>query len=943
MDSARLSAGRPARRLRTFAFGAIVLLVAAGITALGGVSLWRKVQTFAPIGFQTSASATGLEVLQSSLPGLNAGDRVLLANGQQVADPRALHEILAAKPDGRLLVSREGDLVEVDYQRPPLAIDPTYVLLAVAGIAYLIVGLYTSLRRRSSPAGVFFAWCAAWAVVGIFSPTLGFSTDLLGRAIYLVEEIAVILLAPLTLHLFLRFPSAARGAGRTAIAFAYVPATALMALHLDLAFTGGRWLFGRVDATSLAVLDRIDLAHWAVFAVASLVALFVRRREGQAEERRQRQWILAGLAAGYLPFLALYVLPWSIGARPSQWLSAIAVAPLLLAPLAFAYAILRHRLWDLGAIVRDASVSALTVLLAVLGFSLANLAIARGVPADLGVLRSALTFIAGVTIAATLVPARRSLNFALGRLHHGIGYGRRRALADFGREILEQRDLDALCASLLTRVEECFDLRRANLYLAQAGHLVRVRPDQALPAQWSLNAMPEEIWDRDHVVLNGLTVAGLAPSAGERMFAAGYRYASPLALRGNPVGVLLLGYRAGESPLSSEDLDLVRGLLDQASLAIENAQLVDQLHRQLEETTRLRRFNEGVIESSPAGIAVLDRERRVTSANLAFAALVGLERPAILGIDIARVLPVDLPAPSAESADTNDSTTRREGLLEVSWCDLVTGGERHLQIGLSPLAGSAGALVLVVQDVTERMNIEAEMREKDRLAALGMLAAGVAHEVNTPITGISSYAQMLLSETAESDPRYEILKKVERQTFRASRIVNSLLDFARDKSGEMVPVDLPQLLREAAELLRERLAARRVTLSWGSQCEAAQVLGNDGELQQVFTNLMLNAMEALNGQPGGELRLSLETAADKVTATIEDNGPGIPAAVLERIFQPFFSTKIGQGGTGLGLSVTHGIVRRHGGDIRVDSQVGRGTRFTIELPRLAGEGKSAHR
>jgi signal transduction histidine kinase len=159
----------------------------------------------------------------------------------------------------------------------------------------------------------------------------------------------------------------------------------------------------------------------------------------------------------------------------------------------------------------------------------------------------------------------------------------------------------------------------------------------------------------------------------------------------------------------------------------------------------------------------------------------------------------------------------------------------------------------------------------------------------------------------------------------------------------MQPVDLPQLLREAAELLRERLVKRHVTLRWGPQCEAAQILGNDGELQQVFTNLMLNALEAMNGQPGGELRLSAESDADKVTVVVEDNGPGIPAAVLDRIFQPFFSTKIGQGGTGLGLSVTHGIVRRHGGDIRVESQVGRGTRFTIALPRLAAPGKSADR
>ena len=904
-----------------------VLLVTAVITALGGVSMSRKVETFATIGFEVVNSPVGLEVQSSSREELRPTDHILLANGQVVGDSRSLRQALDARPEGLLLVQRDGDLAEVTLPRLPLHIDVPYVLLALAGIAYLLVGLYTILRRPVAPSGVFFAWCACWAVVGVFSPTLGLISDGLGRSIYLVEEVARVLLAPLTLHLFLRFP-AARQRTKPALALAYVPAALLVGLHLDLAVAGGRWLFGTPTREALRLLDRVDLLHWAGFALAALIALFLRRAEGEAEERRQRQWMLAGLAGGYLPFLALYLLPWVLGARPAEWMQATAVAPLLLVPIAFAYAILRHRLWDLGTIVRDASVSALTLLLAVLGFSLANLAIARGVPADLGGLRSALTFIAGVTIAATLIPARRGISSAFERLHHGIGYGQRKALSEFGRELLHERDLDTLCAHLLSRLEECFDLRRANLYLAQGEHLVRVRPDPYLPAQWGLTALPEELWRRDFLALNGLALAGTVPAASERMFAAGHRYALPLVLRGTPIGVLLVGYRGGNSPLSSEDLDLVRGLLDQAALAIENAQLVDQLHRQLEETTRLRQFNEGVIESSPAGIAVLDPARRITSANLAFAALAGQDRRELVGARLADVLPIELP-PALPDA-----------LLEVSWCDLVTGVERHLQLGVSPLEGSVGALVLVVQDVTDRVTLEAEMREKDRLAALGMLAAGVAHEVNTPITGISSYAQMLLAETDESDPRYEILKKVERQTFRASRIVNSLLDFARDKSGEMQPVDVGQLLSEVGELLRERLSKRGVRLEWAPPTQSFSVLANDGEIQQVFTNLVLNAIEAMAGQPGGVVKLELEADAHAVRARVIDNGPGIPTAVVDRIFQPFFSTKVGQGGTGLGLSVSHGIVRRHGGEIRVASQVGQGSRFEVEIPRFQREARS---
>jgi two-component system NtrC family sensor kinase len=226
------------------------------------------------------------------------------------------------------------------------------------------------------------------------------------------------------------------------------------------------------------------------------------------------------------------------------------------------------------------------------------------------------------------------------------------------------------------------------------------------------------------------------------------------------------------------------------------------------------------------------------------------------------------------------------------------------------------------------------MREKDRLAALGMLAAGVAHEVNTPITGISSYAQMLLDDTEPSDPHYEILKKVERQTFRAARIVNNLLEFARKRDSEPKPVALAPLVGESLELLNDRIAKRRIEVLWTPPAEKAdvQVVGCDGELQQVFTNLILNAVDAMS-ETGGRLAVSLEAAGSLVVVKVADSGPGIPPEKLEMIFQPFYSTKLNRGGTGLGLSISYDIVRRHGGDLRVVSRPGEGACFVVELPR----------
>jgi two-component system NtrC family sensor kinase len=605
-------------------------------------------------------------------------------------------------------------------------------------------------------------------------------------------------------------------------------------------------------------------------------------------------------------------------------LTSAAVLPLALVPLTFAYAILRYKLWDIEVIVRDTISWTLTLLLGTIGFSLINLGINRGISEELPLARNLLLFVSGLMIAGLLVPARSAISSVLERLHYRDTFGKRRALSGFGRELLHERDLGRLCVALLDGIEEGVALGRVNLYLAQGETLAAVRPEAELPDRLPYGVLGTEVWGRDLVPLSGIAMPGEPLSPATRLFVAGYRYAFPLTVRGRGIGLVLTGYKADHSPLNSEDTELIRHLLHQAALAIENAQLMGQLQIRLEEVQQLQRYTEGIFESSPAGIAVLDGDRRLVSVNTAFCRLTGTDRAGLVGRGLEVVLPVDpLPAPG-------------EGPVEVSWCD-PSGAERHLQLSLAAFERGRrqGLYVLVLHDVSERVAMENALREKDRLAALGMLAAGVAHEVNTPITGISSYAQMLLEETAPSDPHYEILKKVERQTFRASRIVNNLLEFARKRQNEPKPVDLAPLVGESLDLLGDRMSKRRIEIRWSPPAEPVRVMGCDGELQQVLTNLISNAIDAMS-DTGGRLAVDLEASGSLVTLKVADSGPGIPPEKLEMIFQPFYSTKLNRGGTGLGLSISYDIVRRHGGDLRVVSRPGEGACFLVELPRFGG-------
>src|SRR3954463_1644289 len=219
------------------------------------------------------------------------------------------------------------------------------------------------------------------------------------------------------------------------------------------------------------------------------------------------------------------------------------------------------------------------------------------------------------------------------------------------------------------------------------------------------------------------------------------------------------------------------------------------------------------------------------------------------------------------------------------------------------------------------------------MASIGLLAAGVAHEVNTPLTGISSFTQMLLDGADPADPKTVLLEKIEKQTFRAAKIVNGLLNLSRPGTGEndRNSVDVNAVIGDVFALLEHQSEATKIKFRRELTPGPAIVLGIEHQLQQVFLNLFLNARDAM--PRGGWLSVSTKFDEDgMVLVEVSDTGSGIPSEYLARIYDPFFTTKAIGRGTGLGLSITYGIVRDHQGTIQCDSAMGQGTRFTMTLP-----------
>jgi signal transduction histidine kinase len=235
--------------------------------------------------------------------------------------------------------------------------------------------------------------------------------------------------------------------------------------------------------------------------------------------------------------------------------------------------------------------------------------------------------------------------------------------------------------------------------------------------------------------------------------------------------------------------------------------------------------------------------------------------------------------------------------------------------------------------VTTTARLEEQSQQREKLSSIGLLAAGVAHEVNTPLTGVSSYTQMLLGMLPETDPKHALLQKVRRQADRASNIVNNLLNFSRTGSAtEFTEVDVHRVLDDTLQLLEPQLRRSQIEIVRDYAPGLPHVYGNAGKLQQVFTNLLLNARDAI--PEGGRITLKTTLLETDVQIEVADTGIGIAPENIAKIYDPFFTTKGVGRGTGLGLAVTYGIVQEHDGHIAVHSAPGHGTTFRITLPTL---------
>jgi two-component system NtrC family sensor kinase len=238
----------------------------------------------------------------------------------------------------------------------------------------------------------------------------------------------------------------------------------------------------------------------------------------------------------------------------------------------------------------------------------------------------------------------------------------------------------------------------------------------------------------------------------------------------------------------------------------------------------------------------------------------------------------------------------------------------------------------VDERTSELRAMQSHLIQSEKLASLGKLAAGVAHEINNPLGGVLIYSHLLLEDTPRNTPQYDNLRKIVKETTRCKDIVKGLLEFARPKEPEMSPVDMNQVVDRSLDFFSTQALFQNIEIRKAYAADLPRIIADGGQLQQVFMNIIINAAEAMQGSGILTLRTSLSDDGETIHIDFADTGPGIQAEDEKRLFEPFFTTKEVGKGTGLGLAISYSIIQKHKGTITVKSRLGRGSTFTVKLP-----------
>jgi PAS domain S-box-containing protein len=927
-----------------FTAGVLALFTVASVT-LAWINLRKEAQFSAPYDGVRWVERDGgvfADHIETNSPGARAGielgDRLTAADGHTITNLQSLtRQMYRTGAWSKLTYSLKRGGVDLQASTILSSQERTFNgWLRLIGLTYLGIGLYVLFRRWTAPGSThFYILC----LVSFVFCSFHFSGKLnsFDWTIYWGNVAANMLQPVLLLHFVLTFPERAEVAKkhRWLIPAIYVPGLLLIAYHASA------FAFSRASEPLLSRLDRSWMAYLAIyFALAAAVLLYSYSRAKRPLVRQQLKWLMRGTILAIAPFTVLYVLPYVIPGVGFEPIKASAIT-LGILPMTFGYAIFRYKLMDVDLIFKRGMAYTLAAI-AIAGAYFAAIALVGELVHSRVPSAGTAGLVLAIVITALLAdPLRKWIQQRIDQFFFRTNYDYRHTLVEFGRELSAETDLDKMLTAVVDRLSRTLLVDRMAVFLS-SGERDRsfvlaksfgIQQTGGLDLSFLGVERPEAV--EGHIFFeNTHHVPRESVSAQESIAGLDLNYYIPCRAQKSTIAVLGLGKTSAGDFLSSEDVELLETVAGYLAIAIQNSRLYASLEQKVVQYERLKDFNENIVESINVGVLAVDLQDRIESWNSQMEVMYALPRRQALTRSLTDIFPEEFVREFSRVRQSPGIHNLYKFRLPVP-----TGETRILNVAIAPLVSRKFNVVgrlIIMDDITERMDLENQLSQADKLSSIGLLAAGVAHEVNTPLAVISSYAQMLSKQVQGDEKKSAVLEKITRQTFRASEIVNNLLNFSRTGGAEFAEVDINRVIVDTLSLLEHQFKTSRVRVQDELAAYLPPIQGNAGRLQQVFLNLFLNAKDAM--PEGGTLKISTSNG-DGVRVIVSDTGSGIAQEHIHRIYDPFFTTKsAGQNGnkrgTGLGLSVTYGIIQEHAGKIHVESAPEQGTTFYLDFPML---------
>ncbi len=750
---------------KTLVFVFVPLLA---VLALGTMNVTRKIEwRDVTDGVTWKATGEGLRAVlvdpasEAFLrAGIRKGDVLTAINKVPVRTKsdvlKSLWQAAATDQSVNYEINKEGMQIYPTFYPQRKAANPIYYYFVIVGLMTLGIGLVVYFNSRglmSLPYIFFYLLALTFAAFMIFSPT-GEMTAL-DKVFYALDKIGFLAFPPLLLHFFMIFPLRNRflkDHPNILLVF-YAPAGLLFLARLRMHLPFPRPLGEAAVLRTQDGLERLELLHFAVLALITLALLTVNsRRAPNILLKKQLRIIVGGLAFGVLPSTVFYIVPFVAGGRPSTG-AELTVLLQALIPLVFSYSISRYRLVDIEVVLKKAATLTFSFfVIASLYFFVSS----RTRIFSENRLNAVVLGVLAIVLGATLfTPLKRMFQTLLDRAIYKRSYEYRKTLLSITRDLNRERNLGKLAGSLLEAIANALNLRRLALFLADENdrrsfQVLKTRGEgpelagRAVLDDW----LADELRERDWLGFIAASESEPARVAMEKLAALGFYHVLPLRVEDKVVGCLVMGKKHDGSFFSREDWELLTTISGSAALALENADLYGRETVRTTEMQRLKDYSENIIESLTVGVSVIDEAGLVIGWNRVLEDQVGIRKEAALGRGLRDVF-----GPGAYSALFPEEDQPEFRLLSEITMETPAGGKKTFDIARTPLLDNAlqpYGTIIVFEDITDKILLQQQLLTSEKLASIGLLSAGVAHEINTPLTGISSYIQMLQKKLTDS-------------------------------------------------------------------------------------------------------------------------------------------------------------------------------------------------